>query len=138
MLRLATGQGMADFLKTKGVPVKKLTKAQIRDGNGGASLAGLSTPQRKAFLDDTPLWFYILREAELNNGRLTGVGGRLVAETFHRAMQGSTFSIVRDPDWRPDLGPNNTTFRMSDLLMVAYRGQKNQLAPLGDSLGPPI
>ena len=57
-----------------------------------------------------------------------------IAETFHRAMQGSTFSIVRDPDWRPSLGPNSNTFRMSDLLMVGYRGQKNQLAPLGDTL----
>jgi hypothetical protein len=44
-----------------------------------------------------PLWFYILREAEFNGGTLKGVGARIVAETFHRAMEGSKASIVRDP-----------------------------------------
>jgi hypothetical protein len=48
-------------------------------------------------IKDTPLWFYILREAELNRGKLKGVGARIVAETFHRAMEGSQASIVRDP-----------------------------------------
>ena len=97
-------------------------------------LDGLTAAQREALLDDTPLWFYLLREAELNNGKLTGVGGRIVAETFHRAMEGSSSSIVRDPAWRPNLGPNNTTFRMADLLMFAFRGKKNLLAPLGDQI----
>jgi hypothetical protein len=77
------------------------------------------------------LWFYILREAELNGGKLTGVGGRAVAETFHRAMEGSNASIVRDQDWRPDLGPDNKTFRMVDLLHFAFEGKKNLLAPVG-------
>jgi hypothetical protein len=95
-------------------------------------LDALTPTQRQAFLRETPLWFYVLREAEINNGRLTGVGGRIVVETFHRAIEGSTSSIVRDPAWRPSLGPNNTTFRMSDLLMFAFEGKKNLLAPLGD------
>ena len=82
-------------------------------------------------LTDTPLWFYILREAELNQGRLTGVGARIVAETFHRAMEGSTFSIVRDPTWRPQLGPDTSTFRMVDLLLFAANGKANILNPLG-------
>ena len=34
----------------------------------------LSTAQRDAVLANTPLWFYILREAELNSGELKGVG----------------------------------------------------------------
>ena len=79
----------------------------------------------------TPLWFYILREAELNNGRLKGVGARLVAETFHRAMEGSRFSIVRDPDFRPSLGRNDTTFEMTDLLFFAFGGKKSEINPLG-------
>ena len=134
MVGLATGQQMATFLKRKGVNLNRLTRAQIRDGRNGAELDGLTAAQRKALLDDTPLWFYVLREAELNNGRLTGVGGRIVAETLHRAMEGSESSIVRDPAWRPTLGPNNTTFRMTDLLMFAFKGQKNLLAPLGDTI----
>jgi hypothetical protein len=39
---------------------------------------------------------------------------------------------VREPDWRPNLGPNSTTFRMVDLLLFAFQGRKNLLAPLGD------
>jgi Animal haem peroxidase len=131
MVKLATGQQMLRFLKSKGVVMSGLSKAQIRDGNGGATLDTLTATQQAAFLKNTPLWFYILREAELNNGKLRGVGGRIVAETFHRAMEGSTSSIVRDPAWRPSLGPNNTTFRMVDLMLFAFEGKKNLLNPLG-------
>jgi hypothetical protein len=131
MVKLATGQQMATFLKGKGVNLTRLTRTQIRDGRNGADLDSLTGAQRDACLRDTPLWFYILREAELNGGRLKGVGARVVAETFHRAMEGSQASIVRDPTWRPTLGPNNTTFRMVDLLLFAFQGKKSLLAPLG-------
>jgi hypothetical protein len=131
MVRLATGQLMATFLKNKGVTLTKLTNAQVRDGNHGVDLEGLTQPQREALLKETPLWFYILREAELNAGRLKGVGARIVAETFQRAMEGSQESIVRDPTWRPELGPDSNTFRMVDLLLFAFEGKKNLLAPLG-------
>jgi hypothetical protein len=131
MVRLATGQQMAAFLKSKGVTLTKLTAEQIREGKDGATLEDLTQPQRTAVVKDTPLWFYILREAELNNGRLRGVGARIVAETFHRAMEGSTTSILRNPMWRPSLGPNDSTFRMVDLLLFAFRGKKSLLAPLG-------
>jgi hypothetical protein len=132
MVRLATGQQMATFLRSKGVAVTTLTRSQIRNGNNGAELDGLTQAQRDAVLRDTPLWLYVLREAELGGGRLRGVGARIVAETFHRAMEGSQVSIVRDPTWRPSLGPDNSTFRMVDLLLFAFRGRKNLLAPLGD------
>jgi hypothetical protein len=131
MVKLATGEQMATFLKGKGVNLTKLTKKQIRDGNNGAQLDNLTQTQLAAFLKDTPLWFYILREAELNGGKLKGVGARIVAETMHRAMEGSQHSIVRDPTWKPTLGPNNSTFRMVDLLLFAFEGKKNLLAPLG-------
>jgi hypothetical protein len=79
----------------------------------------------------TPLWFYILREAELHGGRLHGVGARIVAETFHRAMQGSQFSIVRHHAWRPTLGRDNATFDMTDLLFFAFAAKKAEINPLG-------
>jgi hypothetical protein len=132
MVKLATGQQMVRFLATKGLAPTKLTAAQIRNGSGGATLGSLTTTQRTALLQNTPLWFYILREAELNQGRLKDVGARIVAETFHRAMEGSTFSIVRDTAFRPNLGPNNTTFRMVDLLLFAFEGQAALLNPNGD------
>jgi len=46
-------------------------------------------------------------------------------------MEGSTSSIVRDPAWRPNLGPDRSTFRMVDLLLFAFEGKKTLLAPLG-------
>ncbi len=131
MVKLATGQQMVTFLQNRGVALTKLTKTQIRNGKNGVELDGLTQAQRAAVLKDTPLWFYILREAELNGGRLKGVGARIVAETFHRAIEGSQASIVRDPAWKPTLGPNNNTFRMVDLLLFAFEGKKNLLAPLG-------
>ena len=132
MVRLATGQQMVAFLKSKGVNLTKLTNAQVRDGNNGVSLDSLTSEQRTRLLQRTPLWFYLLREAEFNGGKLKGVGARIVAETFHRAMEGSTHSIVRDEDFKPSLGPNNETFRMTDLLFFAFEGKKALLNPLGD------
>jgi hypothetical protein len=123
---------MVALLHSKGVVVTALTKAQIRDGAGGASLAALSAEQRTALVENTPLWFYVLREAELNGGRLTGVGARIVAETIHRAMEGSRDSIVRDPAFKPRFGPNGSTFDMRDLLLFAFEGKKALLNPLGD------
>jgi hypothetical protein len=123
---------MVKFLKNKGLAVTKLTKTQIRDGNAGADVGALSATQMDALLENTPLWFYILREAELNQGRLSGVGARIVAETFHRAIEGSRFSIVRDTDFRPSFGPNDTTFRMVDLLNFAFNGDPALLNPNGN------
>ncbi len=130
MVNLATGQQMVRFLRRHGVSVRALTGVQLRDGRGGASLRRLTDAQRRALLRDTPLWFYVLREAELGGGRLTGVGARIVAETFHRAIEGSSTSIVRDPRWRPTLGPDRDTFRMVDLLLFAFEGRSALLAPL--------
>ena len=131
MTRLATGQQMATFLQSKGVTLTKLTKSQIKNGQNGANLDALTPAQRDEVATNTPLWFYILREAELNGGKLNGVGARIVAETFHRAMEGSDHSIVRDPTWRPTFGPNSNTFRMVDLLLFAFEGKKALIAPLG-------
>ncbi|GLY99140.1 myeloperoxidase [Actinoplanes sp. NBRC 103695] len=131
MVGLASGQQMARFLG-----IGELKPDEILNGSGGANLGSLTDTEKEQFTKRTPLWFYILREAELNGGRLTGVGGRIVAEVFHRAMEGSRVSIVRDPSWRPNLGPDPDTFRMVDLLLFAFEGRKDLLAPLGDEEPP--
>ena len=46
-------------------------------------------------------------------------------------MEGSRVSIVREPDWRPTLGPRRGTFEMTDLLFFAFEGKKRRLAPTG-------
>lgn len=127
MVQLATGQQMAHLFGAR-----PLTAEAILNGNGGASLETLSDEQKTAVTTDTPLWFYILREAEMNGGRLAEVGGRIVAEVFHRAMEGSRTSIVREPFWRPSFGPDAHTFRMTDLLLFAFQGKADLLNPLGD------
>lgn len=96
MVRLASGQQMAHMFGAK-----ELTADEILIGDGTA--ANLTAPdqlneaQQEAVVANTPLWFYILREAEINGGKLGAVGGRIVAEVFHRAMEVSTHSIVRVP-----------------------------------------
>ena len=131
MVKLASGQQMVTRLKARGVNVAPLSRAQILNGSGGAKLDHLTAAEKDLVAGRTPLWFYILREAELNNGRLKGVGARIVAETFHRAMEGSRFSIVRDPAWKPFLGPRPGTFEMTDLLFFAFGGKKAEIAPAG-------
>lgn len=131
MVKLATGQQMVELLKSKGVRVRALTRSQILNGKNGADLSSLTAAERDALAAKTPLWFYVLREAELNDGKLNGVGARVVAETFHRAMEGSQASIVRDSDWRPTLGRDDSTFEMVDLLLFAFEGKKRLLNPLG-------
>ncbi|MFK3979724.1 heme peroxidase family protein [Micromonospora sp. NPDC050397] len=126
MVRLASGQQMAELFDL--VPLKP---DEILHGENGAVLDELTDAQKDEVARNTPLWFYILREAEFNGGRLDGVGGRIVAEVFHRAMQGSRNSMLRDTSWRPTLGPDRDTFRMVDLLLFAYEGKAELLNPLG-------
>jgi Animal haem peroxidase len=120
MVELASGQQMAAMMGVAPVTAAKLTQGLP------AALKSVGT--------QTPLWYYILREAELNGGKLTGVGGRIVAETFHRAMEGSAHSIVRDASFRPTALVNNpgNRFNMTDLLLFAFEGRADLLNPLGD------
>jgi hypothetical protein len=56
------------------------------------------------FLKSTPLWLYILQEAETREGgaRLGPVGGRIVAEVFIGLLQGDPKSYLRQfPAWEP-------------------------------------
>jgi len=132
MVELASGQQMAELF---GVPA--LSKAEIVEGGNGADLTALSAAQKAELLRNTPLWFYVLREAELNKGLLGDVGGRIIAEVFHRAMEVSRYSIVRDATWRPDPkgpfgAPDANTYRMVDMLLCAFEGKASLLNPLGD------
>ncbi|QIK68096.1 heme peroxidase [Nocardioides sp. HDW12B] len=131
MLKLASGQQMVALMQDRGVDVTPLTRDQILQGDRGADLGDLTPAERDAVAERTPLWFYVLREAELNKGRLAGVGARIVAETFHRALEGSATSILRDPDFTPTLGRTAGRFTMADLLLFAFEGKKTLLNPLG-------
>ncbi|MEV0622556.1 heme peroxidase family protein [Nonomuraea sp. NPDC050404] len=73
----------------------------------------------------TPLWYYVLKEAEVLAGglRLAGVGARIVGEVFVGLLQLDPTSFLgANPSWRPTL-PRRTgvtgDFRMVDLLTFA-------------------
>ena len=72
---------------------------------------------------NTPLWYYILKEAELmeNGLRLGPVGGRIVGEVFIGLLKADETSYLASrPRWTPVL-PSATPgdFRITDLLTFA-------------------
>jgi heme peroxidase len=138
MVNLASGPQMAGFLIECGVPLTKLEPEQLLDDATGTRLTGFLPGHKEELAERAPLWFYVLREAERNGGRLDGVGARIVAETFHRAIEGSDASIVRDADWHPTLGSDPTKFRMVELLLFAFEGSKRLLAPLEPDTPSPV
>ncbi len=69
----------------------------------------------------TPLWFYVLRQAEATAGgeHLGPVGGRIVTEVIVGLIRGDRQSHLRqDPDWTPTYGSADS-FTMVDLLTAA-------------------
>jgi hypothetical protein len=71
---------------------------------------------------DTPLWYYILKEAEVRDEgtHLGPVGGRIVAEVLLGLLIGDPLSYLNlQPNWTPDLGPTAGRFTMSDLINLA-------------------
>jgi len=81
---------------------------------------GLDDP---ALLGETPLWLYILKEAEIREGgmKLGDVGGRIVAEVLIGLAEGDADSYRNAAsDWRPTLpSAQPGTFTMADLLRFA-------------------
>lgn len=73
----------------------------------------------------TPLWFYILREAQVvaNGEKLGPVGARIVAEVMIGLLQGDSSSyLAQDPNWLPTIRATTNSaepFQMVDLLKFA-------------------
>ena len=72
---------------------------------------------------ETPLWYYILKEAEVRAGgeRLGDVGGRIVAEVLLGLIDGDSTSYRwAETEWRPTLpGAQEGQFTVADLLRFA-------------------
>ena len=79
--------------------------------------------QQLGWNSETPLWFYILREAEVrNNGAHLGeVGGRIVTEVLLGLIGGDPSSYLNaSPDWQPELPAAQAgQFTIADLLRFA-------------------
>ncbi len=100
LLSIPTGQAAADAMG-----VDKLTEAELRKNNSDAVNLAL---QNGGFLVNTPLWFYILKEAEVraDGNSLGELGSRIVVETQLGIMQHDPNSYLNDPDgpWDPSKG----------------------------------
>ncbi|MEV6878683.1 peroxidase family protein [Amycolatopsis sp. NPDC051128] len=69
----------------------------------------------------TPLWIYILNEAQRHGGgdRLGPVGGRIVAEVLIGLLRADPASYLSsEPDWRPTLPAAAPAFGLADLLTL--------------------
>ena len=106
------------------ISVQALTPDEIASGDDGDIL------REHGFHERTPLWYYILKEAELQGeGRqLGGVGSRIVGEVFFGLLEGDPNSFLSmRRDWTPTL-PSVTegNFTMVDLLRFV-----NDINPIG-------
>ncbi len=102
---LPSGQDVA-----KAMDVEKLTPPELRD------------LKPYGFDQSTPLWYYVLREAELRADGLTlgKVGGRIVAEVLIGLIQTDPSSyLVQKSNWTPTLTLAGSSFRMKDFLTFA-------------------
>jgi heme peroxidase len=84
--------------------------------------ADLAELEAYGFQSSTPLWYYVLKEAQLVAGglHLGPVGGRIVAEVLIgllRSDQGSY--LVQKPKWTPTLTSAGASFRITDFLTFA-------------------
>jgi hypothetical protein len=72
--------------------------------------------------DGTPLWFYILKEAEQRGNagdRLGPVGGRIVAEVLIGLLRADPASYLSlEPDWEPTLPAAGSSFALADLITL--------------------
>ena len=83
-----------------------------------------ATLDKPEFAGEAPLWFYILKEAEIvGKGRELGpVGGRIVAEVLVGLLQKDLNSyLYLQPTWKPapPIAPARGQFTMADLLKYA-------------------
>jgi hypothetical protein len=104
---LPSGQSVARHL---GVPVL--------GRNDFADLAGFGIGLDRA----TPLWLYVLREAQLVNGGeyLGPVGGRIVAEVMLGLLLADPTSYLsQQPGWQPHLGGAGSGYQIANFLRFA-------------------
>jgi hypothetical protein len=98
-LALPTGQAVAAALG-----VAPLTEAELLQGNNAAVNDALTGG---GFIQDTPLWYYLLKEAEVraNGNSLGEAGSRIVAETLIGQLRydpGSYLNVAGG--WNPAQG----------------------------------
>jgi hypothetical protein len=130
MLAIPTGEAVATELR-----VRPLTPEQLRQNASPEVVAALDD------LDGTPLWYYVLKEAEVQgNGNFLGeVGSRVLVETFVYLLRLDDESFMRRPgrEWTPAHGVRFEDRRLVTTLpdLLAFAG----VLPVGhDAAGQPV
>jgi hypothetical protein len=109
--QLPSGQSIAEAMNVPALSREDLSEFRALDQDLDAS---------------TPLWYYVLKEAEVMEGglHLGPVGGRIVGEVIIGLLQLDRHSFLSaEPQWRPTLptrsGQVTGDFRMVDFLTFA-------------------
>jgi Animal haem peroxidase len=115
-LQLPSGQSVAQLMGQTPLTPAELELSKLR----------LKAAHRTVLEQDTPLWFYVLKEAEArsNGERLGPVGARIVAEVLIGLLEGDPNSFLStEPTWKPAGIPAKTAgeFTLADLLTFATR-----------------
>lgn len=113
------------WLLPSGQAIAKAMNVEPLSGDDLGEMKGFGSNLHLA----TPLWYYILKEAQLveQGLRLGPVGGRIVGEVFIGLLQLDRDSFLADePHWRPTLptrsGKVTGDFKMVDFLTLAGVG----------------
>lgn len=118
MLRVPTGEAVADHLGVPKLSTDDIFKL-ISKKEAEAIVAG-------RFEGQTPLWFYILVEAQAaGTGRLGQVGSSIVASVLFGLARKSKDSYLRISGWTPTLG-TKSRFDLPHLFQLAGLLPNNQ------------
>jgi hypothetical protein len=122
-LRLPSGQTAACACNQE-----PLTEEELTTNSVGDEIVQGRILREAGLTNDTPLWYYILKESEVrrNGNRLGPVGSYIVAETIHAALRTDPESILNQPEdcppiWQLPDGPTrihgfSELFRLARLL----------------------
>ena len=136
LLELLTGQALAKQVQEKlvmagspcRIPILEPDRLDIPD-NGDATAIMREGTVGARFVDQTPLWLYILREAAVcgDGNRLGPLGSRMVAETLSAAIEASGTGMILNgvrQSFAPDPafgGRFKDRFDYCDLVRLAFR-----------------
>jgi hypothetical protein len=124
--------GQVDVAAYHSLAVRDLLRGETTGLPSGEAVARLldvppltAEEVEQSWPSGTPLWFYILKEAEHRGAgdRLGPVGGRIVAEVLIGLLRADPASYLSlEPDWKPTLDAAGSRFGMADLLTLRGDG----------------
>jgi hypothetical protein len=99
-LRLASGQAIA-----RAWGIEPLTEQELIANSLGDETNQGTILMKNGLTNDTPLWYYILKEAEVrkNGNQLGAVGSSIVGETIHAALRADSQSILNESNNLPPI-----------------------------------